>query len=141
VIGKVRRVTSTSPPKKARSPEEIEKDLAAVRARFTSTLDELSVRVQPDELGQDVSAVASSAAGATVDKAKEWAGLGETGPRPELIGALAGAGLAIVILLVRSRRSTVTYEFLLPNDKVSLDEVLVRATGRKVPSGLGGAEV
>lgn len=136
-------MTSTSPPKKARSPEEIEKELAAVRARFTSTLDELSVRAQPDQLGQDVAEVASSAASSSLAKAKEWAGLGEssTGPRPELIGALAGAGLAIAILIARSRRSTVTYEFMLPNEKVSLEEVLVRATGRKVPPGLGGAEV
>ena len=40
----------------------VEADLAATRARFTRTLDELSVRMQPDELGQDVSEVASAAA-------------------------------------------------------------------------------
>jgi hypothetical protein len=136
-------VTSTPQPKKSRSPEEIEKDLAATRARFTATLDELSVRVQPDELGQDVSEVASAAASESVTRAKEWAGLTEesSGPRPELIGALAGAGLAIVILLWRSRRSTVSYEFMLPNDQVALEEVLVRARGRKVPRGLGGEAV
>lgn len=101
-------MTSTSQPKKARSPEEIENDLAATRARFTATLDELSVRVQPDELGQDVSRVASSAASTSIAKAKDWAGLSESsdGVRPELIGAAAGAGLAIVFLIWRARRSS-----------------------------------
>lgn len=136
-------MTSTPPPKKSRSPEQIENDLAAARARFTSTLDELSVRVQPDELGQDVSAVAGAAAATSLEKAKDWAGLSESspGPRPELVGALAGAGLAIVILLVRSRRSSVSYEFVLPSDGVDIEELLVRARGRKVPSGLDASQV
>ncbi len=130
----------TEQPKKSRSPEQIEADLAATRQRFTRTLDELSVRMQPDELGQDVSDIASAAAADGVEKAKEWAGLADdsAGPRPELVGALAGAGLAILILLVRSRRARVPYEFTLPNDAVRLDEVLVRARGRKVPKAIGG---
>jgi hypothetical protein len=133
--------SSTEQPKKSRSPEQIEADLAATRQRFTRTLDELSVRMQPDELGQDVSDIASSAAADGVEKAKEWAGLTDesAGPRPELVGALAGAGLAILILLVRSRRARVSYEFTLPNDAVRLDEVLVRARGRKVPKAIGGS--
>lgn len=136
-------MTSTPQPQKTRSPEEIEKDLAAVRARFTATLDELSVRVQPDQLGQDVSEVASAAATESVARAKDWAGLSEesSGPRPELIGALAGAGLAIAILWWRSRRGSVSYEFMLPNDGVKLEEVLVRAKGRKVPRGFGSGAV
>jgi hypothetical protein len=99
-------VTSTPQPRKSRTPEQIEQDLAATRARFTATLDELSVRVQPDQLGQEVSEIASAALSDGVTKAKSWAGLGEdsTGLRPELVGALAGAGVAIVILVVRSRR-------------------------------------
>jgi hypothetical protein len=99
-------VTSTPQPRKSRTPEQIEQDLAATRARFTATLDELSVRVQPDQLGQEVSEIASAALNDGVTKAKSWAGLGEdsTGLRPELVGALAGAGVAIVILVVRSRR-------------------------------------
>jgi hypothetical protein len=145
LIGSVRGVTSsTEQPKKAtRSPEQIEADLATTRARFTRTLDELSVRMQPDELGQDVSDIASAAAADGMTKAKEWAGLTEdsTGPRPELVGALAGAGLAILILIIRSRRAKVTYEFTLPNDAVRLEEVLVRAKGRKVPKALGGSAV
>lgn len=99
-------MTSTPPPKKSRTPDEIEKDLAAARARFTSTLDELSVRAQPNELGQDVSAVANAAAATSLEKAKEWAGLAEDsdGVRPELVGAAAGAALAVVILIWRARR-------------------------------------
>ena len=136
-------MTSTPQPKKSRSPDEIENDLAAARARFTATLDELSVRVQPDQLGQDVSDVASAAASESLAKAKDWAGLSEqsNGPRPELVGALAGAGLAIVILLLRSRRSSVAYEFVLPSDNVNIEELLVRARGRSVPSGLAASQV
>jgi hypothetical protein len=135
--------SSTEQPKKSRSPQQIEADLAATRQRFTRTLDELSVRMQPDELGQDVSDIASAAAADGVDKAKEWAGLSDdsAGPRPELLGALAGAGLAILILVIRSRRARVSYEFTLPNDSVRLDEVLVRARGRKVPKAIGGSRV
>lgn len=135
--------TSTEQPKPSRSPEQIEADLAATRKRFTRTLDELSVRMQPDQLGQDVSEIASAAAADGVTKAKEWAGLAEDspGPRPELIGAVAGAGLAVLILIIRSRRARITYEFTLPNDAVRLEEVLVRAKGRKVPKALGGAAV
>ena len=135
--------SSTEQPKKSRSPQQIEADLAATRQRFTRTLDELSVRMQPDELGQDVSDIASAAAADGVEKAKEWAGLSDdsAGPRPELLGALAGAGLAILILVIRSRRARVSYEFTLPNDSVRLDEVLVRARGRKVPKAIGGSRV
>jgi hypothetical protein len=135
--------SSTEQPKQSRSPQQIEADLAATRQRFTRTLDELSVRMQPDELGQDVSDVASAAAADGLEKAKEWAGMTDDspGPRPELLGALAGAGLAILILLVRSRRARVSYEFTLPNDAVRLDEVLVRARGRKVPKAIGGSRV
>jgi hypothetical protein len=98
----VRRVTSTP----QRSPEEIERDLAATRARFTATLDELSVRTQPQALGEDISAAASAAASDGLARAKAWAGLGpdSTGLRPEFVGAVAGAGLAVVILMLRSRR-------------------------------------
>jgi hypothetical protein len=98
----VRRVTSTPP----RSPDDIERDLAATRARFTATLDELSVRTQPEALGEDISAAARSAASDGMAKAKTWAGVGpdSTGLRPELVGAMAGAGVAVVILLLRSRR-------------------------------------
>ena len=97
----VRRVTSTPP----RSPDDIERDLAATRARFTATLDELSVRTQPQALGHDISVAASSAASDGVARAKDWAGLGpeSTGLRPEFVGAMAGAGLAVVILGLRSR--------------------------------------
>lgn len=135
--------SSTEQPKPSRSPEQIEAELTATRQRFTQTLDELSVRMQPDELGQDVSDVASAAAADGAEKLKDWTGLSETssGPRPEFVGALAGAGLAILILLVRSRRAKVTYEFTLPNEGVRLEEVLVRAKGRKVPTALGGTRV
>lgn len=64
------------------------------------------MRTQPEALGQDISAAASAAASDGVAKAKTWAGLGpeSTGLRPELVGAMAGAGVAVVILLLRSRR-------------------------------------
>lgn len=135
--------SSSEQPKKTRSPEQIEADLADMRTRFTRTLDELSVRMQPDQLGQDVSDIASAAASDGVDKAKEWAGLseGSSGPRPELVGAVAGAGLALLILIIRARRAKVSYEFTLPNDAVRLEEVLVRAKGRKVPKAIGGSAV
>ena len=99
-------MTSSTEPSKSRSPQEIEADLAATRARFVSTLDELSVRMQPDELGQELSEIGVSALEATVQTAKEWMGLSEDsdGPRPEFVGAVAGAGLAVVVLVVRSRR-------------------------------------
>jgi hypothetical protein len=125
----VRRVTSTP----QRSPEDIERDLAATRARFTATLDELSVRTKPEALGQDISSAASAAANDGVAKAKKWAGVGpdSDGLRPELIGALAGAGLAVVILLLRSRHHSapVAYGILLPSDTAALEEILLRSRG------------
>jgi len=135
--------SSPTPQTPARTPDQIEKDLSATRQRFTETLNEISVRVQPEQLGQDLTEVASSAAEDAVAKAKAWAGLDDEsdGIRPELIGALAGAGLAVVIMLLRRRHSTVTYEFMLPNDNVALEEVLVRATGHRVPSEIGGQAV
>ena len=135
--------SSPTPQTPARTPDEIEKDLTATRQRFTGTLNEISVRVQPEQLGQDLTDVASSAAEDAVSRAKTWAGLDEDsdGIRPELIGALVGAGLAIAILVLRRRHSTVTYEFMLPNDNVALEEVLVRATGHRVPSEIGGQAV
>lgn len=145
MIGRVRRVTSSSPSEKPpkRTLADIEHDLAATRQRFTATLDELSVRTQPDQLGKDVSEVAQSAVEDAADKAKDWAGLGEDspGPRPQLVGALAGAALAILILIVRSRRSSVTYEFVLPNKKAQVEGIVVRAKGRKIPAGIGGQAV
>lgn len=141
-------MTSSGTPSKSekprsRTPAEIEAELAATRKRFTATLDELSVRTQPDELGKDLSDMATSAGSDLVTKAKEWSGLSEdsSGVRPELVGALAGAGLAILILVVRSRRSSVAYEFVLPNDKAQVEGIVVRATGRKVPRGIGGRTV
>lgn len=133
----------TKPEKKPeqRSVAEIEQELDSARQRLTSTLDELSVRMQPDQLGKDVSAVALSAADDGMTRAKAAVGLapapdGSSGVRPEVIGALAGAGLAILILLIRSRRQGVSYEFVLPNDSTTVDQILVRATGRKVPRGI-----
>lgn len=133
----------TKPEKKPeqRSVAEIEQELDSARRRLTSTLDELSVRMQPDQLGKDVSAVALSAADDGMTRVKAAVGLapapdGSSGVRPEVIGALAGAGLAIIILFLRSRRHGVSYEFVLPNDSTTVDEILVRATGRKVPRGI-----
>jgi hypothetical protein len=70
-------VTSSSPAPKPppRSAAQIEQDLAATRARFLATLDELSVRTQPDQLSKDVSAVARSTVSQQVARAKQWAGL------------------------------------------------------------------
>lgn len=126
-----------------RTPEEIEQDLASLRKRFTATLDELSVRTAPDELGKEVSDVAGAAASDGISKAKAWAGLGEDseGIRPELIGAAAGAAVAVLILVIRSRRSTVAYEFALPSDAAQVEGLVVRARGRKIPSHVGAEAV
>lgn len=135
--------SSKSQQPRSRTPAEIEAELASTRQRFTATLDELSVRTQPDELGKDLSDIATSAGSDLVSQAKEWSGLSEdsSGLRPELVGALAGAGLAILILLIRSRRSSVAYEFVLPNDQTKVDGIVVRATGRTMPKGIGGRRV
>jgi len=124
-----------------RSAAEIENEIDATRRRLTSTLDELSVRMQPDQLGKDVSEVAFAAAEDGKSRVKVALGLqpapdGSSGIRPEVIGALAGAGLAILILLIRSRRQSVSYKLVLPNDSTTIDEILVRATGGKVPRGI-----
>lgn len=127
---------------KPRTPEEIEQDLAELRKRFTAKLDELSVRTQPDELGKEASDVASAAATDVIAKAKAWAGLDEDseGIRPELIGAVAGAAVAILILMVRSRRA-VSYEFTLPSEAAKVEGVVIRAKGRKIPSHVGAEAI
>jgi hypothetical protein len=90
-----------------RTPQQIEQELAATRARFTATLDELSVRMQPEQLGKEVSATARAAVDDQVSRVKQWAGV----PTPEapdralnpmVVGALAGAGVAVLILVVRA---------------------------------------
>ncbi len=102
-------MTSSSPAPKPppRTVAQIEQDLTATRARFLSTLDELSVRTQPDQLSQDVRAVARSTVDQQVARVRDWAGL----PTPEdpdrtlnpvVVGALAGAGLAVAVLVVRA---------------------------------------
>jgi hypothetical protein len=102
--------SSSGPKQRPRTTAEIEQDLVATRARLTSTLDELSVRMQPDQLGKEVSDVARSAVDDQVGRFKAWAGLPDSSDphrqlNPAFAGAVAGAGLAVVILLVRARRS------------------------------------
>jgi Protein of unknown function (DUF3618) len=102
-------VTSSSPAPKPppRTAAQIEQDLAATRARFLSTLDEISVRTQPEQLSQDVRAVARATVEQQVGRVKDWAGL----PTPEdpdrtlnpvVVGALAGAGVAVLLLVARA---------------------------------------
>lgn len=99
-----------TPKPKPRTPTEIEQGIAVTRARLNATLDELSVRIQPDHLGKEVSEVASVAVGDQVGRFKAWAGIpDESDPNrslnPVFVGALAGAGLAVLVLVVRSRRN------------------------------------
>ena|GEM_PF-1144502 len=104
-------MTSSSPAAKPppRSAAQIEQDLAATRTRFLATLDELSVRTQPDQLSKDLSAVARSAVDQQVTKVKQWAGV-PTADEPDrrlnpvVVGALAGAGVAVLVLVVRAAR-------------------------------------
>jgi hypothetical protein len=102
-------VSSQTPAPKPppRTPDQITQDLAATRARFTATLDELSVRMQPDQLGQQVSEVARSAVDEQVGRVKQWAGVPTPDApdrtlNPVVVGALAGAGVAVLILVVRA---------------------------------------
>jgi hypothetical protein len=90
-----------------RTPKQIEQDLAATRARFTATLDELSVRMQPEQLGKEVSATARAAVDDQVSRVKQWAGVPtpdapDRSINPMVVGALAGAGVAVLILVVRA---------------------------------------
>jgi hypothetical protein len=90
-----------------RTPDQIERDLAATRARFTATLDELSVRMQPEQLGKEVSATARAAVDDQVSRVKQWAGVAtpdapDRSLNPMVVGALAGAGVAVLILVVRA---------------------------------------
>jgi hypothetical protein len=90
-----------------RTPDQIEQELAATRARFTATLDELSVRMQPEQLGKEVSATARAAVDDQVSRVKQWAGVPtpdapDRSLNPMVVGALAGAGVAVLILVVRA---------------------------------------
>jgi hypothetical protein len=102
-------VTPSSPAPKPppRTAAQIEQDLAATRARFLSTLDELSVRAQPDQLSEDVQAVVRSTVDQQVARARDWAGLPTADDpdrplNPVFVGALAGAGVAVVLLVLRA---------------------------------------
>ena len=101
--------SSPAPKPPPRTAAQIEQDLAATRVRFLATLDELSVRTQPDQLSQDITAVARSAVDQQVGRFKQWAGV----PTPEepdrrlnpaFVGAVAGAGVAVLVLVVRAVR-------------------------------------
>lgn len=102
--------SQTPPPQpRPRTPEEIERDLAATRARFSATLDELSVRMQPEQIGKDVSATARAAVDDQVSRIKQWAGVPTPSApnrtlNPVVVGALAGAGIAVLVLVVRAAR-------------------------------------
>jgi hypothetical protein len=76
-------------------PQAIEAEIAATRARLASTVDELSGRLRPQEIGR------RSLAGAA-GRARRVALTPGGAPRIELVAAVAGAAL-VVAWMVRRR--------------------------------------
>jgi hypothetical protein len=94
---------------KPRDPQEIEAELAASRDRLAANVEELSRRLQPATIVAGAKQKARVRAEEGVVQVRRMAGLpvaGEpqTGPRPEFVGALAGAGVAVVLLVAFRRR-------------------------------------
>ncbi|MFC5999528.1 DUF3618 domain-containing protein [Quadrisphaera sp. GCM10027208] len=90
---------STPPPKVhiPSDPEAIEREIALRQARLAATVDELTARLSPKEVGRRAAAGARGRAVSAVTA--------EDGSlRVERIGAAAAAVLAVVVLVVRRRR-------------------------------------
>jgi hypothetical protein len=63
--------------------------------------------MQPEQLGKEVSATARAAVDDQVSRVKQWAGVPtpdapDRSINPMVVGALAGAGVAVLILVVRA---------------------------------------
>ena len=80
--------TSTS----SLSADAIEAEIAATRAHLASTIDELAVRAQPREIARRQAESAKS-------KFDEATHTPEGDLRVERLGAIAAAGVAVVVLL------------------------------------------
>ena len=80
--------------RRGRSVAQIERDIAARTDRLSANIDELVSRTAPARLARD---------GVAGLKARVVTAQGR--PRPEVIGALAGAALAVGFLLWRARRN------------------------------------
>lgn len=80
--------------RRGRSVAQIERDIAQRTDRLSANIDELMSRVAPGRLARD---------GAAGLKSGVLTAQGR--PRPEIIGALAGAALAVGFLLWRARRN------------------------------------
>lgn len=80
--------------RRGRSVAQLQRDIAARTERLSANIDELVSRVSPQRLAKD---------GAAGLKASILTDQGR--PRPELIGALAGAALAVGFLVWRARRN------------------------------------
>ncbi|SDR81802.1 Protein of unknown function [Nocardioides scoriae] len=75
------------------TPDEIQADIERQREQLASTVDQLTHKL--DVKAQTKQRVATAKDRATTDEGK---------PVPEIYGAVAGAALALLIILVRSRR-------------------------------------
>lgn len=80
--------------RRGRSAAQIERDIAERTERLSATVDELTAKLAPGRLAKD---------GAAGLKSRVMTPEGR--PRPEIIGALAGAAVAVGFLLWRARRS------------------------------------
>jgi uncharacterized protein (TIGR03382 family) len=79
------------------SPAAIERAIAAKRASLAATIDELSLRAQPKEIARrSVAGVSTKAQGAVRTPDGQL--------RTERIGAVAGAAVVVLVVLVWLRR-------------------------------------
>ena len=95
---------ATEQPRK-RTSEEIEADLARTRLDLTSTVNELSDKLDPRrqmDAAKDSARAAASAAG---EKAKSFAGDLGSGDRKAMgaLGAVLAAGIALIAVARRAR--------------------------------------
>lgn len=80
--------------RRGRSVAQIERDIAARTERLSANVDELMARVAPKRLAKD-----------STDWAKARVVTPQGKPRAEIIGAVAGAAVALGFLLWRARRN------------------------------------
>jgi ElaB/YqjD/DUF883 family membrane-anchored ribosome-binding protein len=87
--------SASARPSRARTPDEIERDLAAIRERLASTVDELTDRVSPRSIARR-----------TIERVRARVLDDQGRPRPEAIGAAAGVVVVVGLLAWRSRRKS-----------------------------------
>jgi hypothetical protein len=86
-------VSSTEPASEQQTPEEIEAEIAATRARLASTVDELVDRAHPRNVAKR-----------QVEQARSQVFDAEGNLRSEKIATVAGAIAGVVVLLLIIRR-------------------------------------